>query len=245
MIPLSVAVVAVFVGGYVQGATGFAFAMITVPPIFMVMPPQLATPVLVIMSLMNSSYLFARYRTHVTYSAVIPLIVGGGLGVPFGIYFLERVDGPVLKIFIGIFLVMFAAALLMGWQRPIKNQMLASLPVGFVSGLLNGSTSLSGPPVIIFLANQGIQKDRFRANMVTYFMLVNALSIIMLFVAGMMTREVIEISAIVTPALICSTLLGARAADRVSDEGFRKFAMLCAMVMGAALIVTSLFAITD
>jgi len=40
---------------------------------------------------------------------------------------------------------------------------------GFFSGLLNTSTSMSGPPVLILLAGQGLPKDQFRRTLVSFF----------------------------------------------------------------------------
>lgn len=48
------------------------------------------------------------------------------------------------------------------------NEWLACEPVGF-NGLLNDSTGMGGSPVVLFLANQGVDKQTFCANLVTCF----------------------------------------------------------------------------
>ena len=51
----------------------------------------------------------------------------------------------------------------------IKNKFAGFTITGFISGILHSSTTMSGPPVALFLASQGTKKEEFRANLTAYF----------------------------------------------------------------------------
>ena len=64
---------------------------------------------------------------------------------PWGTYLLLILDESILKISIGIIIIISAWALYTGYRVNIKNQNLGNAVAGFISGLLNGSLTMSGP----------------------------------------------------------------------------------------------------
>lgn len=244
VIPFIVGSLAVFAAGYVQGCAGFGFSMVAVPPMMMVMPPTTVVPILVLLSLLNTTYLALRYRRHVLPGLVGPLCAGGLLGLPVGMLFLTRVPGPGFKIACGALIIAVAVAVFTGWRHPIRNRLVALCSMGVLSGALNGSMSLSGPPVILFLASQDTPRDVFRANLVAYFTLLNIVAVPAFIAWGLVTREVVLDTLVFVPILIPATLLGARMGGRIPEKSFQKLAMACVAVLGALLIsqsVASLF----
>lgn len=244
VIPFIVGSLAVFAAGYVQGCAGFGFSMVAVPPMMMVMPPTTVVPILCLLSMLNSAYLALHYRRHILPRLVGPLIAGGLVGIPAGMLLLTRLSGPGFKILCGTLIVAVAIALFTGWRHPIQKRVLALCSMGVLSGALNASMSLSGPPVILFLASQDTPRDVFRANLVAYFTLINALAIPAFIAWGLVTREVMLDTLAFVPILIPATLLGARMGGRIPEKSFQKLAMVCVAILGALLIsqsVASLF----
>ncbi|MCH7908190.1 MAG: TSUP family transporter [Candidatus Hydrogenedentes bacterium] len=86
MIPFIVGFCAICVGGCIQGCIGFAFAMVVVPPMMMVMEPEVVVPIIMIMSILNTSWVAVQSRRDVIPGLVAPLLFGGVLGVPLGLY---------------------------------------------------------------------------------------------------------------------------------------------------------------
>ena len=213
--------------------------MVAVPPMMMVMEPRAVVPILVIMSILNTSWVAVQSRRHIVPGLVAPLVAGATLGVPLGIYLLTlTASGDALfKALVGVVMILLAAVMFLGWRRPLKNRHAALYPVGFVSGVMNGSISILGPPVILFLANQDTPKDIFRANIVTYFTLTNVVSLFFFGSFDLLTRDVLLYSAGFAPFLIIATFLGVRISGRISPEAFRRLTLICVTVGGLVLLI--------
>ena len=228
-------------GAVVQGICGFGFAIVTVPPLLLLhYSPKLVVAIGVILGIVNAAYMVIKIRKHLVASIIAPLAVGAMFGIPVGMVVLANLDGPVFKALVGGFMMLFAAVLLSGWQRPVKNTRRASYPIGFASGLLNASISMAGPPVILFLANQSVPKDVFRANIVMYFLLVNLGAFVAFGYQGWLTVEVWRHAAFFVPVMLCFTTVGIGIADKVSERVFRRLALLSATIMGAVLLIKNL-----
>ncbi len=136
--------------------------------------------------------------------------------------------------------VILAAVLLSGWTRPMRNAHWALYPVGFLGGFLNGSISMSGPPVILFLTSQGTPKDIFRANLAAYFTLSGLLATAGFTIAGVLNWDVLLYAATIVPAALIGTYIGVRLSTKVSQEMFRRLTLLCVIVMGLVLFIRNL-----
>jgi len=238
--PYIVGTLAFFMGGVVQGCMGFGLALIVVPPLLMVLPATTVVPTIVLLSLLNTSAMTWHLRAQVSKDLTLPLAIGALLGLPPGIYLLTTLDGPGFKAGVGLFILAFSGVLLSGWTRPLRNPRLALYPVGFVGGFLNGSISISGPPVILFLTNQGMPKDTFRANLAAYFAVSGVLATAGFVIAGVLTREVLIYAASVVPAALIGTYTGVKLSTRVSQDAFGKLTLLCIIVMGLVLFIRNI-----
>ena len=73
----------------------------------------------------------------------------------------------------------------------IKNVWAERIVTGGISGILNGSVSFSGPPMVIFLSNKGVEKQQFRANLTFYFWILNVMTIPTFIIGGLITSQTI------------------------------------------------------
>lgn len=226
--------------GLVQGCTGFGLALMAAPCLMLILPPKTAVPTLVLLSTLNTALVSWHARRHIRLAIVLPLSLGGVPGFRLGVYLLEVVDGNLLKAFVGIFVMLFALAMLTGWSHPLRHEKWARFPVGLLSGILGGSTSMGGPPAILFLANQNTPKDVFRANIVCYFLVCNCFGIAMYLSRGLLTSDILMFAATLVPFLLIGTFLGVWLSHRLDERQFRRLAMTAVAVMGLVLVVSSL-----
>jgi uncharacterized membrane protein YfcA len=120
----------------------------------------------------------------------------------------------------------------------IKNEKVAFAPVGLVSGLLQGSTSLSGPPVILFLVNQRVAKQVFRANLVAYFTVMSLATVPAYAVGGLVTAEVLRYILWFLLPMIIGVAVGIRLAHRVQERFFRNIALVIVTIAGLLSILS-------
>jgi uncharacterized membrane protein YfcA len=123
---------------------------------------------------------------------------------------------------------------LTGFRRQVPDEQRGFAAVGLISGLLNGSIKMAGPPVILFLTNQGLAKQPFRANLVCYFLFVNLATVPVFCLGGVMTAPVIRYAILLIPVLLVGVLTGNRLARVVAEARFRVIALV--IVASAALL---------
>ena len=154
-----------FVAAIVNGALGYGFSSITVPVALLVVANRVLNPALVMVEVvLNAWVLFVnRAALPAIWRRALPIIVGLGPGVALGTALLTRVDQGWLKL--GTFVVLLPLILLQaaGFRRPIRAERAIGVLFGVGVGTLYSITTISGPPLAIFLNNQGFAKLDFRA----------------------------------------------------------------------------------
>ncbi|CAG7652153.1 hypothetical protein PAESOLCIP111_06469 [Paenibacillus solanacearum] len=183
-------ILVIILAAFVQGLTSFGFALISVPLLTKILPLQQVVPIVVILSLIsNISVLFKAWK-HVDLRKIWILLISSLVAAPMGTLLLMYTDPSIIKIIIGFLILLSSIAILQGKSFSIRNERVAFVPVGVLSGLLNGSVGLSGPPVALFLSNQGVDKQTFRANITAYAFILNIITICTYFYSGLLNIEV-------------------------------------------------------
>ncbi|KPJ62480.1 MAG: hypothetical protein AMS15_03855 [Planctomycetes bacterium DG_23] len=230
--------VVIFFAGLIQGLTGFGFALVAVPIMTLFLSPKEVVPVVLIHAILIVAVILYEARKWVDLRRIWPLMIAGIVGIPLGTYLLIFLQEGTLKILIGSVIVVFALAFLKGFRKQIKAEKLAFAPVGFISGLLAGSTMMGGPPVILFFTNQGLSKNVFRANIVLYFTAVSLAAIPAYVAGGLITKEVVKDAVLLLPALIAGGLTGIRLARAVQEQLFEKIVLIILIVAGLMSIAS-------
>jgi uncharacterized membrane protein YfcA len=232
---IALALLVVFCAGVVQGLTGFGFGIVAVPILSIFLSPKLAAP----MTLLNSMVL-QRSHADADLRRFWPLVLAGLAGVPFGAWVLVNADVDTLRLFIGAATIAFTLLFLAGFQRPVENERLASLPVGFISGLMQGSINMAGPPVILFFTNQRLPRTVFRASIVAYFLILGLLTLPLLVAGDIFDREALLTGLIVLPALFAGGALGTRLIPHVDEPLVRRIALGIVLAAGVTSVLSGL-----
>jgi len=241
--PFSIIIIGLFViffSGLIAGLTGFGFSLVSVPLMIIFLPPKIVVPIILIHSVLINMLIFFEARKWLDLKMVWPLMIAGIIGMPFGTYLLMFLDVSVLKVFIGSIITIFSIAFLKGLQKKIKNERLGFAPVGFISGLLNGSTTMSGPPVILFFTNQRVKKQVFRANLVAYFTVLNLATIPAFIVGGLITTEVINYTLLFLIAMVVGSITGIKLAHKIKEKLFRNIALFIVTIAGLLSVLSGL-----
>jgi uncharacterized membrane protein YfcA len=225
---------------FVQGTTGFGFALTSMPLLTVLISLHTVVPIMVVFGLFANFLILVKMWSYVNFKKIWVLIVSSIIAAPIGTYVLLIIEQNILKLIVGFIIVLFALALWKGYSVKIKNEKLALIPVGFSSGLLNGSISLMGPPVVLFLTNQGEDKTTFRANITAYALILNLITITSFSMGGLIDKEVITYIISFSPALILGTFIGIKIGNNVKQALFKKFTLLLIIVSGLSAIFTAL-----
>ncbi len=227
------------IAAMIQGITSFGFSLVSVPLLALIMPLELIVPMLVVFSLLLNIIVFSKIQGHINKKQIAILIIFGLISIPLGIYGLKVVDDRIIKLIVGVIIIISALAMQFGFKVRFKNQNLAYGLTGFLSGILNGASSLSGPPVILMLSNDGLNKDNFRKTLATYFMVLNLFSIPLFLASGLLTETVLINSAKLLPALLIGTFTGIGVGNKIPDVLFKKLTLILIFVMGILTLISA------
>jgi len=229
---LLVGLLAIFFAGFTQGLTAFGFNLVAVPILIMVLPPTMVVPIVMMQAGMLTMAIALEARRWLDLRRIWPLLVAGSIGVPFGARILTILDVNVLKVLIGAVIAAFGVTFLCGFRREIKNEKLAMGPIGLISGVLAGSTGMSGPPVILFLTNQGVGKQVFRANLAFYFTVLSVVAAIAFGREGLITTALLRYAMFLLPAMLVGGIAGIKLAHTVEERLFGKIALIIVIIAG-------------
>lgn len=233
----------ILVAAFTQALTGLGFALVSVPILVSFVSPKISVPIIMVLTPPVMITILIDLWKHVQLKRIWLLMLMGFAGMPFGTYLLVYLDVQLLKIIIGLTIVLFGTALLLGYSRRFKNEKIVSIPIGFLSGILGGSTSMSGPPVILFFSNQGDEKNVFRANLVTYFLFLHLSIIPTYIISGLVTMDIVQTAFLLLPALIVGAVLGVKFAAKIDENIFRKVILIIIVLSGFISVITGITAI--
>lgn len=234
------AFIAVLLASLIAGLTGFGFAIVAVPILMLLMPPKVVVPLVQLLSAVLQIAILVEARQWLDLRRMWPLLLAGVAGVPLGTYLLLILEPQTLRILVGAVVIITSIAMLAGWRWSVRNEKLASVPVGMAGGALGASTGIPGPPVILFFANQEMPKQTFRANLVLYFTCVGLVAVLSLLAGGLITREILVHWAGLLPAVALGMLAGTWLARRTDQARFQQVTLGVLFLTGAAAIATGL-----
>jgi uncharacterized protein len=150
----------------VNGAVGYGFSSIVTPIAILWYSNKVLNPALVIVEVVVNLALLTRERRHLraTWPRAKPVILTLLPGVILGTAGLTYLAVNDVKLIVYVVLLPLVTLQLLGFTRPIKDERKGGAAVGAGIGFLYALTTISGPPMALFLRNQGLSKNAFRAT---------------------------------------------------------------------------------
>ena len=230
----------VLLAAFVRSVSGFGFALLATPLLTLVFGVKSAVVIVVILSIFGSMLVLFYMRRHVDVKKAAFITLAAIPGALLGAYLLSRLDQSVVKLAIAILIIIFSMLLLLGYSYRFRREALACGIAGFTSGILLTSTSLGGPPIVLFLLNQGLVKERFVGTVAASFLFVGAVGIGTFSSLGMINIALLIKVSILLPGLFLGSYIGAKLLPRIDALLFKKIAISIALVSALIIIVNLL-----
>ncbi|MGK2964072.1 MAG: sulfite exporter TauE/SafE family protein [Tepidiformaceae bacterium] len=222
-----------------QSLTGFGFGLLIVPPLVMLLGAKEAVLVSNVLSTCLVVVLVGQLRRDVDWRTWGTLMGWSLIGMPAGLLILARVDPAVLQVIIAVNVIVFTVL----WSRGMRigrTGFVSDSIAGILSGVLRTSTSMSGPPIVIYLQGQGRSPAVFRATLSAVFLAGGLLAMGTFGAAGQFTRETWVAAAVGLPAVLAGMVAGSRLYARVDEARFRRLIEGLLFVSAALAIVSAL-----
>ncbi|MBG6081921.1 putative membrane protein YfcA [Rubrivivax gelatinosus] len=233
-----------------SGLSGFGFSAIGCLTL-MLLPASTGVALLMALSLVTqaSSYgsLRAEMRRHAgrwhRADGVLPYLVGGTAGMPFGLAILAEFGGRGLSAALGVLLVAYAAWSLL---KPAALQLRRRCPsarvgllVGAVGGVVGGFSAFPGSALVVWNGLTGIGKERGRALVQPFvlWMQIVGLSLLLATRPQVFDRSFVFLFVTALPAALLGNRLGVGIYRRTGDLGWRRYTFWALGLSGAGLVL--------
>jgi len=235
--PIAIGVAAL--AGLVRGFTGFGSALIYMPLISAVYSPQIAAATLLLIDGISSLPVSIRAIPQCNWREVAPVTVAGAIALPFGAAILVYLDPLLLRWCIAGLVLVALATLAAGWRYHDKPNVAASLGVGVLAGLGAGAAQIGAPPLLVYWLGGQNSATTVRANIMVYFIMQGAMSMIAYLYGGVITAQAVVLSVLLGVPFAIMLTIGARWFHGSSDELYRRVAYI--IIAAAGLISLPLF----
>jgi len=231
-----------FLAGFIQGLSGFAYALIATTIWVWFVEPKILVPLVLSSSLVGQIATTHAVGSHISMARVSPFLIGALVGVPIGVSIFHMIDANTFRVATGVILIVYCSVMLLipGVHKVAIGGRASDTAVGVVSGVMGGLGGLSGPAPVIWCALRGWDKDVQRATFQPLFILVSVLTLLLYAVAGDITADILRMLAIVAPVVLVSSWLGTRVYRRLPEQAFRQTLLLLLLLSGVTLVLPML-----
>lgn len=205
-------------------------ACIPVAILAAVMPTRTSTALMLLMLLTGDVLAVWTYRKDVDWKVLRALFPPVVIGVLIGAAFLATVSNQVMKVSIGmIILILTAITLGLIWYarrsgRDLATSMSTSLPARLFYGSLSGFTTMAansgGPVVSLYFLASRFEVRRFLGTQAWFFFIINLIKLPFSAGIGLITRELLLLSACLAPLVLGAALLGRHWIGRIDNKIF-------------------------
>jgi uncharacterized membrane protein YfcA len=232
-------VAVLLVAGIAQTVAGFGMALLSVPFLVILLDVRDAVVIVAIASLLNTALIARGVWRDIPARMVGVMLAGSFAGMPLGLVVLLLAPQDALRLAVGAAAIVMAAATAFGLRyggRDATGELLA----GAISGALNTSSGMNGPPIVLYLQARGLPPSRFRGALASFFFLSGAATLTTFAFTGVITSEALALGAVCLPGVLAGNWTGHRLLGRVSDVTFRRLVLALLIVTALSAIATSI-----
>lgn len=233
-----------FAGGFINGLAGFGTSLFALGWWLQVMEPRHAVALVLVMSVVSGLQGVVRVRNAIEPRRLAVFLIPALVGIPIGLQILEHIDARTLKLIVAGFLLTYGLYFI--WRRSLPSVQgdwpVADGTIGFAGGVLGAIAGLSGALPTMWLSMRDWAKEKTRAVLQPYNVIVLGLAALGLAIDGAFDREVLITIAIAFPATMIAAQIGLWLFGRLTDLQFRRLLIALMMVSGCVLLARELTA---
>ncbi len=231
------------VGGFVQAATGFGFAIICMTLWPMIMPVKYAAVTELMAAIVMTVGLAIKLRHHIQIKLLIVPFLSALLTGAVGVFFLVTSYEALVRRLFGFALILISITLIKrntrrtNYDQTVAHPQILGFVSGIMSGLLGGLFNIGGPPIVGYFNAVTKDKMSYNATLQAYFIL-NTLSILLVhFLMGNVTFQSVQYVPSALLGVVAGTYLGYQIFQRISWKTMNVFIYVFMLVFGGILMI--------
>lgn len=221
-----------------QAMTGFGSALLAVPILALLVGPEHAVVGSVAPFLLLTSVTAVTDRKGVQWRHVGLLLAAAAPGLPMGLLLLEVLPSRILMM--AIALLVAGMALLVASGLRLAQRAPHITLVGFLAGVLETSTAISGPPLVAAFQALDFGPRQARGTLAAVFSCISLASALLFALAGQYTPATVLISALGFPGVVVGWIIGDRIFGRTNAATFRRLSIGALLIAAPVLFFRAL-----
>ena len=212
----------VFIASIIRGFNGFGFSATCISGFSFILPAIEIVPIILILEVMISIFMIPYVWSKIDWKFVIKILTGIAIGSPIGLYLLKYLSADTTHLSVCFIIIFFSILLMQGYSNQKLDNNYAKIITGFVSGTLNGLTTLGGMPVALFLLITSIQPSIIRGSLAALFFITDIYAFILSFFAGIVDEVTIFRTLPLIIILPLGVYIGDKFFSKSKEETYRK-----------------------
>lgn len=233
-----------FVAGTVKGVTGMGLPTVAMGVLGTLISPLAAASLLIVPSFVTNVWqLLSGPSFGALARRFLLLVLAVVIGTFAGSYFLAADDTRLTTAALGVALIVYAGHALFARQLhvPARFEPLLSPLVGGVTGLLTGATGVFVVPAVPYLQSLGLEKEELvQALGLSFTMSTVALAAALAW-HGAFRIDNLALSTLAIAPALAGMWAGQIIRNRVSPATFRRWFLICLLVLGAEMVMKTSF----
>ena len=234
--PVMMAAPIILTAYLVRGICGFGSGLIAIPILSLMIPLQVAVPLVVILDYLASAGQGVSLRQSIQWREISRLVFPALVGVSVGLFIFHNADADLLPRFLGGFVFLYALYVLWGLEMPRASSWWA-VPAAVSGGTIGTLFGTGGPFYVSYLKARQLDRNAFRATFACIFLLDGTAR-----VTGYLGTSIIDIQLLVLlamslPVMILGMYLGGKINTNLSAEVFTRAISIMLLACGASLLL--------
>jgi uncharacterized membrane protein YfcA len=240
----ALAAAAFVLGGLVKGLSGFGLPLIVISLTSAFMPIEAALAINVIPPfLLNLWQTGGPSGARDTWRDYAPVLIGLPIGIAVGAASAASVDANWLVGAVGTVTLTYCLSQFLGWRVHLSPGQVApaGLATGLLSGFLGSLTTVTGPPLVMYLMAAKANPAAFKAALGLFFLVAGIVLALAFATIGFLSVPLAVSGALMTLPAAAGMWLGRRFSRRIDPDRFRILVLVLLTVLGLNLLRRAIF----
>ena len=226
------------IAGLAKGATAMGLPLIATPILASVFGPKSAVVIITIpIFVANTLLVLQSWRVFGYLRGLAPLIAANAAGTVVGALLLAGLDQRTFALLITAMVVLFLARgeRIVGEPGARRTQLLTPI-VGFVGGVMQGTTSISSPVIGSFFHAMRLEPRDYVITLAAVFQLSAIVQVISYAALGLFTPELATLGVIACIPMLLALMAGIAIRGRLDQVRFRQLIVVLIVASVANLL---------
>lgn len=233
---LALAAAMTLVASAIRGLTGFGMAIVLVPLLGMIMRPEDAVVLAIILQFIIGPVGMRSILAEADRPSALKIAAIAMATTPIGVWLLANTPPDVARAIIACIAIcafLLVAATFGARERPT---LFTTMATGAAAGVLTGFAAMPGPPVVPYYLRAAFSPHEARGSMMLIFFATAIAGTISALAIGLVSAPLVWLSVILTVPMLVGNALGGLAFGRVPDPAWRGLVALLLGVAGIAAV---------